>query len=397
VVAKHGCLVRSGVELTSAEVATFDRGALLRVDEAATAHAGTMRLRIREPVEGWISRKCVVCVGAAPMQPQGRWAHDVAESGVARWAVRTESWSPVGGDQGPEWAFLVSLINEATERAGVAQYVRFEDKVRALLSRLLARRCCSLAMRLKHHDVEISRTKGRKPFLSASSRGRAKAAGKPNFNFNVSHEGAYVVLASEPVVIVGVDVAAPEQFRRGGEFDAVAFFATMKDMLSVKEWGHVRMCGDAKFQAERFRCFWSCKEAFTKARGDGLAFGLGKAEFDILVEEGPTLKFTATVSVNGLQLPLWRFDGIEITDGHVVTVSRGPPEDVVDAQGAFSGTFAKPFLSAGDFAAAEPAFDVLSVRDLVPEARLADYDAAVLRGAAPDGNPQPCPPPPPPR
>lgn len=33
----------------------------------------------------------------------------------------------------------------------------------------------------------------------------------PNFNFNVSHEGDYVVLASEPLCICGIDVAAPQQ------------------------------------------------------------------------------------------------------------------------------------------------------------------------------------------
>jgi 4'-phosphopantetheinyl transferase len=38
-------------------------------------------------------------------------------------------------------------------------------------------------------------------------------AAAPNFNFNVSHEGEFVVLASEPVCIVGVDVAAPGQLR----------------------------------------------------------------------------------------------------------------------------------------------------------------------------------------
>ena len=37
----------------------------------------------------------------------------------------------------------------------------------------------------------------------------------PNWNFNVSHEGDFVVLASEPVCICGVDVAAPAQLRSG--------------------------------------------------------------------------------------------------------------------------------------------------------------------------------------
>jgi hypothetical protein len=51
------------------------------------------------------------------------------------------------------------------------------------------------------------------------------------------------------------------------------------------------------------------------------------------------------VSVNGFQQPQWRFNGIEIKDGHVVTVARGPPQDVVDALGAFSGTCVGPLFS----------------------------------------------------
>jgi phosphopantetheinyl transferase len=39
--------------------------------------------------------------------------------------------------------------------------------------------------------------------------------GAPNFNYNVSHEGHFVVLASEPHTICGVDCAAPQQLRRG--------------------------------------------------------------------------------------------------------------------------------------------------------------------------------------
>ena len=35
----------------------------------------------------------------------------------------------------------------------------------------------------------------------------------PNWNFNVSHEGKYVVLAAEPRLVCGVDVAAPEEQR----------------------------------------------------------------------------------------------------------------------------------------------------------------------------------------
>jgi hypothetical protein len=49
----------------------------------------------------------------------------------------------------------------------------------------------------------------------------------PNFNFNVSHEGHFVVLASEPHTVCGVDCAAPSQLRRGKP-------QTMDDIYKVR-------------------------------------------------------------------------------------------------------------------------------------------------------------------
>jgi hypothetical protein len=49
----------------------------------------------------------------------------------------------------------------------------------------------------------------------------------PNFNYNVSHEGHFVVLASEPHTVCGVDCAAPSQLRRGKP-------QTMEDIYNVR-------------------------------------------------------------------------------------------------------------------------------------------------------------------
>ncbi len=72
-------------------------------------------------------------------------------------------------------------------RAARAQveFFRFkDDQKRALLSRLLQRRCVSLALGLPWGRVHIKRTKAKKPFaVGAPARPHA-----PNFNFNVSHE-----------------------------------------------------------------------------------------------------------------------------------------------------------------------------------------------------------------
>jgi len=89
----------------------------------------------------------------------------------------------------------------------VLKFVRYVDKKRALISRLLARFACSVALGMPYEEVIIKRTKGKKPFLSNPPPDRRHR----NWNFNCSHEGDLVVLAAEPTCVCGVDVAAPQQ------------------------------------------------------------------------------------------------------------------------------------------------------------------------------------------
>ena len=104
----------------------------------------------------------------------------------------------------------------------------------------------------------------------------------PNFNYNVSHEGKlpihhhppiaesreltrasragdYVVLASEPVCIVGVDIAAPGQSRRNNVFSLDEIFKSFRDQFTEVEWQNIRCFGDERSQENAFRRNWSCK------------------------------------------------------------------------------------------------------------------------------------------
>lgn len=121
--------------------------------------------------------------------------------------------------------------------------------------------------------------------------------------------GDYIILASEPVCIVGVDVAAPGQSRRNESFSLDQIFSSFKDQFTDAEWTNIRCFGDERGQEDAFRRNWSCKvrdcpllfertfpttdfgnknnknpqEAFTKARGDGIGFNLQRCEF--IIEE----------------------------------------------------------------------------------------------------------------
>ncbi len=100
------------------------------------------------------------------------------------------------------------------------------------------------------------------------------------------------VLVSEPVAIVGVDVAAPGQARRrqrGNENSAATpniaeLLETFRDVLSVDEKQSivsVASSESALAAEDLFRRLWSCKEALTKAMGVGLFFELKRASFSL--------------------------------------------------------------------------------------------------------------------
>jgi 4'-phosphopantetheinyl transferase len=333
VTARRGLVVRAGVELKSAEVAKLDKGVRCLCDEERDSD-GKRRVRLINPIRGWASRKCL----------RAAWAEEAKATGCVRWVVDVMKWTP--SDQ--EFDFLLALIPEAPERQQVMQYKQVDDRKRALVSRLLIRRCASLCLNLDQlASIKVARTKGRKPFLKHAT----KPDDRQNWNVNVSHEGRYVVLAAEPWCLCGVDVAAP----RDTKLDS------LKQTLTAKEWAFVN--GDDK----RFRALWACKEAFTKARGDGLGFPFGDAEFTLTYRGDAS--FEATVAVDGATLPDWRFRGETLND-HVCVSARGPVSAIVDGEGAFRRTMAAP-LPAGALDAPWPAFSFLTPRDLVPDGRAA--------------------------
>ncbi|KAK9846417.1 hypothetical protein WJX81_003371 [Elliptochloris bilobata] len=284
-------------------------------------------------------------------------------------------WDPV--TNGEEWLFLLDLLPEEDQKQ--VELFRFkDDQKRALLSRLLQRRCVNVALGVPWNKVRIKRTKAKKPFVvGAPARPHA-----PNFNFNVSHEGNYVVLASEPVCIVGVDVAAPQQIRAarpaaGGVKPASSMEdlqQTFQRQFTAHEWEVINGAGHTTEEKEdEFRRHWSLKEALVKARGDGLGFALGKADFRFDDQD----RNSARVLMEGRPQQRWRFTLQELGNGHWVSVARGPPEDIVDAWQEFSATLLYPCTAEPEFQAAldapSPPFSVLRVIDLLPEGLRAAY------------------------
>ena len=89
----------------------------------------------------------------------------------------------------------------------------------------------------------------------------------------------------------------------------------------------------------------------------------------------------ALIYVDGDTITPWRTDSVQLEDGHIVSVSRGPVRDAVDAAGAFRATFRRPLLPADEFrrrlATPPPPLRLLTVRDLVPPEQRPAYDGIV--------------------
>uniref|UniRef100_A0A977TQI4 holo-[acyl-carrier-protein] synthase n=1 Tax=Amphidinium carterae TaxID=2961 RepID=A0A977TQI4_AMPCA len=381
---KGGILVREGQDLKSADLPErLSTGAEIEELELKGDRLHYKLSKGSGPAEGWVSTKIsgktLVSLLPEPCAP------DVVgpKSGyLHRWAVDIGSWNPAGDADGAEFQFLLGLIQETADREQVTRYKNYDDKKRALMSRLLIRQAsASVLQQTSFAALKVARTKGKKPFLAEPLPHEVEA---PNWNVNVSHEGSWVVLASEPQCVVGIDVAELRRIKPNGE--AIDFYKSFKENLTETEWADVRRTGGTlDDQYEVFSRYWSAKEAFVKARGDGLAFPLGKAEFQwtALPDSPPKTAYEGTLCVDGKPQPLWRFVQHRLpgTVAHWVTVARAPQTDIIDAHGVFSATLRKKQVAftPEDWHAAllapSPECTVLPVAALVPQDEMDAYVA----------------------
>ena len=76
----------------------------------------------------------------------------------------------------------------------------------------------------------------------------------PNFNFNVSHHGDYVAIASEPVCLVGLDIVSYDIPRGETITEFIHFFSSY---FSSLEWDNIVNAGtsdDVLIEFYRYAC-----------------------------------------------------------------------------------------------------------------------------------------------
>ena len=273
--------------------------------------------------------------------------------GRLRWAVNVSEFDPVEKENSKDFLSLLSMCSERKdERDKVLRYRRWEDKKRALFSRLLTRAACvSTFPGRKRDEIVIKRTKGGKPFLSTSSSLKSSDDEIPNFNFNVAHDGDFVILCSEPVLLCGVDVCGRQGPKDRTSLRSVSeWFELFEDHFDSEEWKWIRHADKPEEQLSVFRLLWSCKEAFTKARGDGLACRLRRCTFRREEEDDYEKKslYRLKLYFDNIERSDWDFVSILFAGDHWITVARTSPSKAIDANGEFKCTFRLPGVGLGD-------------------------------------------------
>ena len=186
------------------------------------------------------------------------------KSAVASLESRTvEVWSG-SLDQGPEVRRRLGSLLSADERDRAARFRFDRDRARYVVGRGLLRSL--LGHYVDRHGAELRFTYGdqRKPALVGEGP-----------QFNLAHSGATALFAFSSAMEVGIDV----------ELMRTDFAATEipERFFSPREVAALRALPE-EAQAQAFLTCWTRKEAFLKARGDGLMLALDS--FDVTLAPG---------------------------------------------------------------------------------------------------------------
>lgn len=138
-------------------------------------------------------------------------------------------------------------------------------------------------------------------------RGRPFVEGLP-FDFNLAHTEGMIVCLVADTPSPGVDV---EFMSRRGKLDEVA-----EHFFAPSECADLRQTAEAE-KRRRFFTYWTLKEAYIKARGQGLALPLDAFWF-ALDGERPAIAFDHRIADDPAA---WRFENLALSRDHLCGVA----------------------------------------------------------------------------
>jgi 4'-phosphopantetheinyl transferase len=223
-----------------------------------------------------------------------------------RWAVNIAKWKPCGVD----WAKALSLIQE-NEQERICRFTFKRDAKASLVGRLMLHKLIRETLKIPNEVIHFERTEKGKPFLPKLAL---------PFQFNVSHQGAYtVVAASSSTELLGVDVMRIDVERFEEEAKLQDFFYTMRRQFTGREWTNIRN-GDRKEQLKNFYRHWCLKESYVKAVGVGIGMNLLSLDFNVSQPLSGIVTSTL-LEINGKLEDSWKFEEQLLDEEHCVCVA----------------------------------------------------------------------------
>lgn len=227
-----------------------------------------------------------------------------------RWAFNTRFWSPTKSD----WMLALSYI-QPEEKERIGKFVFKKDGKSSLAGRLMLRKLAAEKLGLPWAEAKFARTDKGRPYLATAVDEMLR-----NVDFNVSHQGDWVVLAAEKGKKVGVDVMKVEY--AGGK-DIQDFFHTMRRQFTEQEWTQIRSFSEEYNQLASFYRHWCLKEGLVKALGVGIGFELKRVSFDLKtpVLSSSSITQDTMVMIDGKYDKEWCFLESMLDKNHSVAIA----------------------------------------------------------------------------
>ena len=240
-----------------------------------------------------------------------------------RWAVNINDWIPNKN----QWIKAMKCI-QVEERERIRKFRYRKDAKSSIVGRLLLRLWASLAFKIPSNQFEFTRTDRGRPKL--------KLALDQGWDFNVSHAGNFTVFVAQTSVdSIGVDVMGlnDKRFERSDK-KIQEFFRIMNKQFTQSEWDQIK---SSQNPLATFFRFWTLKESFLKAHGDGLAWDLQRLNFDVKSSDLFQSKIfrESVLSIDGNLDQNWIFEEAIIDSEHCISTALKNSSDDSQVTPAF--------------------------------------------------------------
>ena len=199
-----------------------------------------------------------------PAAPNSGSAMSVHGSSIHLPSCEIHLWTAFCDDISGQFSCQYRELLSPEEAARFARFYRSTDRHRFLVTRALVRTALSRYVAVEPEAWSFSRNSYGRPFAANIE------AQQFGLSFNISHSHDLVVLAVATGRALGVDV----EYARS-RIGAIDF---SKRVLAADEMAALSLLPKEEVP-DRFLEYWTFKEAYTKARGMGLAIPLNQVAF----------------------------------------------------------------------------------------------------------------------